>query len=259
MSVILLTGDQRRHRYVANRLAERIDLEAIVVEEQSLGTAQNLASEDQRLIDAHFAMRDAAEARYFGPVAPWPLAHDRILAVPRGSVNDASGWVSRFPARVLLLYGTSKVGGELLTSFEGRVVNMHLGLSPYYRGTATNFWPLVNGEPECVGVTVHLATDQIDGGPILIQGRPDVLESDSAHDLGCRTIAVGADLLAGAAIDVLHGRQKAVTQRGGGRYYRTRDFCASALRQMQRNFDEGMLAAFLAEQSQRLERFPIVR
>ena len=49
---------------------------------------------------------------------------------------------------VVLVFGTGILREALLSAFPGRLINIHLGLSPYYRGAGTNFWPLVNGEPE---------------------------------------------------------------------------------------------------------------
>ena len=68
---------------------------------------------------------------------------------------------------------------------------MHLGLSPYYRGSGTNFWPLVDRLPECVGVTIHLAIPSVDAGPILTQVRPDIEPTDRAHEIGSRAIIAG--------------------------------------------------------------------
>lgn len=47
-------------------------------------------------------------------------------------------------------------------------MNVHLGLLPHNRGPAPVFWALHDGERES-GVTVHLMTDEVDGGAILAQ------------------------------------------------------------------------------------------
>ena len=39
------------------------------------------------------------------------------------------------------------------------MINVHLGLSPYYKGSATNFWPFVNNELQFLGVT-FMVTDK---------------------------------------------------------------------------------------------------
>ena len=43
---------------------------------------------------------------------------------------------------VVLVFGTGLLKAPLIGAFPGRIINIHLGLSPYYRGAGTNFWPL---------------------------------------------------------------------------------------------------------------------
>ena len=95
-------------------------------------------------------------------------------SVPRSSGRLGNGtnslevfeFLSTYAPDLVFLFGSAIVRPPLLDHFAGRMINMHLGLSPYYRGSATNFWPLVDGLPECVGVTVHHATAEVDGGAI---------------------------------------------------------------------------------------------
>ena len=39
-----------------------------------------------------------------------------------------------------MVYGTTIIKGDLIRIFEKRIINLHLGLSPYYRGAGTNFF-----------------------------------------------------------------------------------------------------------------------
>jgi methionyl-tRNA formyltransferase len=139
------------------------------------------------------------------------------------------------------------------------MVNMHLGLSPYYRGTGTNFWPLVNSEPECVGATLHLAVAKVDAGPVLAQVRPDTAADDRAHDLGTKTIIAGARRLPSVIRDLAAGRATLHTQDlSQGRLYRRRDFNAEAVRVLWRNLDAGMVADYVCDKPTRDSGYPIV-
>ena len=46
---------------------------------------------------------------------------------------------------------------------------MHGGLSPWYKGGATHFWPTYLIEPEFTGITVHETTKDLDAGAIIHQ------------------------------------------------------------------------------------------
>lgn len=61
--------------------------------------------------------------------------------------------------------------------------NMHTGISPYYRGTACSFWPMVNNEYNMLGSTVHECTNEVDSGKIYAITRSQYTKGDSLHTL----------------------------------------------------------------------------
>ena len=67
-----------------------------------------------------------------------------------------------------------------------KILNLHLGLSPYYRGAGTNYFPFVNNEPEYVGSTFMYLDEGIDTGEIIHQIRPLINITDSFHQLSNR-------------------------------------------------------------------------
>ena len=67
-----------------------------------------------------------------------------------------------------LVFGSSYIKGELADYLiKHKAVNIHMGISPYYRGNDCNFWALKDNNPHLVGSTVHLLTKGLDSGPIL--------------------------------------------------------------------------------------------
>ncbi|GIK79326.1 MAG: hypothetical protein KJZ73_04755 [Pseudorhodoplanes sp.] len=258
---ILMTSSGQRHRHVARRLADVLDLMAIVIEEKPAAVAAADVREsqaDQELVAAHFAERVVAEKRWLED-GSFPDVADR-LELPCGGINtpETRAWLEQRKAGVLLLYGTRIVRPPILSLYPDCVVNMHLGLSPYYRGSATNFWPLVEGEPECVGVTFHIATPEVDAGPVLAQIRAPVEIDDNAQDIGTKAIAAAADVFGDVVRAFLAGTTNGQAQTGSGRVYRRRDFNANAVRRMRQNFASGMIADYLAEKTERDGARPIV-
>jgi folate-dependent phosphoribosylglycinamide formyltransferase PurN len=257
-TVVLLTGSALRHQRYAEGLSRTVRLLGVVAEEK-----RQPAEADQMtpIVAEHLRQLRDKEAQYFANAPALDVLAAEVLRIAAGGVNshEVFDWVTNIAPDYLALYGTSIVKDPLLSAFTGRVVNLHLGLSPYYRGAATNFWPLVNREPECVGGTFHLATLSVDAGPILHQFRPAAAPTDDAHDLGCKTIEAGARL-AGFVIEAFaRGALAQVDQRTGGRTYRRRDFCESAVMAMRANFTSGMIAEYLQRKMDRDVQFPIVR
>jgi folate-dependent phosphoribosylglycinamide formyltransferase PurN len=250
MRAILLTSTFRRHVYVANTVGAGCDLAGVWQEEKTFRPeryAQNAADED--VIQRHFAARDDSEARYFAAdsaVRLTPGAAHRTVAA--GACSDPAEVSLMMAARpdVVLVFGTGILREPLLSSFYGRIINIHLGLSPYYRGAGTNFWPLVNREPEYVGATLHYLDAGIDTGPIISHARPSIERGDGPHDLGNKTIVAAAQALLRAAAAHTAGVTRAVPQWNGGRLYQRKDFSADAVRTLYRNFETGMIDEYLA-------------
>ena len=70
----------------------------------------------------------------------------------------------------------------------GRLVNIHPSLLPRYPGLNTHQRALDAGDTEA-GATVHFVTEELDGGPAIVQVRVPVLDSDSADTLAARVLA----------------------------------------------------------------------
>ncbi|HET9530423.1 MAG TPA: formyltransferase family protein, partial [Blastocatellia bacterium] len=60
-------------------------------------------------------------------------------------------------------------------------INLHQGLTPYYRGGPSVFWELFNGEKQA-GLTVHFVETKVDSGEIILQDTVP-LEYDYSYGL----------------------------------------------------------------------------
>lgn len=257
--IALITSNQQRHRWVATQLSAFGDLVAVVSEGKPVSSHARI-DHSEPAVAAYFRERQAREAHWFAG-APADLADltPFLFCCQWGQGNDPAVFdlLLKKKPDLVFLFGSSIIRDPVLSRFQDRVINMHLGLSPYYRGSATNFWPLVDGLPECVGVTVHHATLKVDGGNILLQARPDVAKGDSSHDLGCKAIMAGTSLLQKVAASgpCLSG---GVVQSGGGKLCRRDDFSLTALRLMLKNFEGGMVEEYLRNKARRDTVYPIV-
>ena len=76
--------------------------------------------------------------------------------------------LSDFKGDIYLVYGSSIYKKTLGRFFsKKKAINIHVGVSPYYRGTDCNFWALYDGNPHLVGSTIHFLSKRLDSGPIL--------------------------------------------------------------------------------------------
>jgi phosphoribosylglycinamide formyltransferase-1 len=72
--------------------------------------------------------------------------------------------------------------------YDGRLLNIHPSLLPKYPGLHTHQRAIDAGDAEA-GATVHLVTEELDGGPVILQARVPVLPGDTADTLAARVLA----------------------------------------------------------------------
>lgn len=89
---------------------------------------------------------------------------------------------------LIALAGFMRVlGTQFIRRFEGRMLNIHPSLLPKYRGLHTHRRVLEAGDPEH-GASVHFVTEDLDGGPVAIQGAFSVLPQDDERSLAERVM-----------------------------------------------------------------------
>jgi phosphoribosylglycinamide formyltransferase-1 len=97
----------------------------------------------------------------------------------------ASLVASYSPALVVLAGFMRILTPNFIGPFSDRILNIHPSLLPKYRGLHTHRRALEAGDT-CHGVSVHFVTQELDGGPVIIQARVPVLPGDSEADLSAR-------------------------------------------------------------------------
>jgi phosphoribosylglycinamide formyltransferase-1 len=76
---------------------------------------------------------------------------------------------------------------EFVSSWEGRMVNIHPSLLPKYKGLHTHERAIEAGDSHG-GCTVHLVTAELDDGPVLGQTQVAILPGDTADSLAARVL-----------------------------------------------------------------------
>lgn len=259
-SVLVMCVDSLRHKFVANFLTENLNVVGIVCEVKKSNIIGKTESETD-IISRHFQERDEKEREYFSGNEDFKLSKDKIFFIEYRRANDEKvfTWIKSRKPEYIILFGSSVIKSPVLNFYKDKVINMHLGLSPYYRGAGTNFWPLVLKEPECIGATIHIATERIDAGPILAQARPQPYKNDRCHNLGCKTVITCANLLPKVISLYENGSLTPKKQDlKKGKFFKSTDFNAQAVLKMWQNFDDGMMDDYIENFENRVNKFPIV-
>lgn len=98
------------------------------------------------------------------------------------------GLIERLQPDLVVLAGFMRIlTAPLVKHFAGRMINIHPSLLPALRGLNTHQRALDEGFGEH-GASVHFVTEELDGGPVIIQVRVPVLATDDAGSLAARVL-----------------------------------------------------------------------
>lgn len=111
-----------------------------------------------------------------------------------------------FNVDVVILAGFMRILTPVfIERFAGRIFNIHPSLLPKYPGLNTHQRVIEAGE-RWHGSTVHFATEQLDGGPRVLQGRVPVLSGDTPESLAARVLEVEHQIYPQAVAHFVAGR-----------------------------------------------------
>jgi phosphoribosylglycinamide formyltransferase-1 len=96
--------------------------------------------------------------------------------------------IDGFEPDVVALAGFMRVLTEAFTEhYAGRLLNIHPSLLPRHRGLHTHQRVLAAGDAES-GASVHFVTNELDGGPVILQARVPVRGDDTPETLAARVL-----------------------------------------------------------------------
>lgn len=249
MRVGCLLGTHARHLSFCRAVAEAADLAAAVLQgrESMLPEAPaGLGAHDRENFVRHFENRAAAEERWFGNPDPPDCAVRVVDSPDELSGRQTVDFLDRAKLDLLLVFGTGMIRDPLFSELPCPTINLHLGLSPRYRGAATLFWPFFFLEPGWAGATFHYIVQEPDAGAVVHQLVPNLDFADRIHDVASKTVLAAArDVAMLLERFERDGNLPGVAQRGTGRNFRKRDFRPEHLRVIYDLFDDDLVAHYL--------------
>ncbi|MBV7405210.1 phosphoribosylglycinamide formyltransferase [Enterobacter sp. ENT03] len=94
--------------------------------------------------------------------------------------------IDAYAPDVVVLAGYMRIlSPAFVEHFAGRLLNIHPSLLPKYPGLHTHRQALENGDTEH-GTSVHFVTDELDGGPVILQAKVPVFAGDTEDDVTAR-------------------------------------------------------------------------
>jgi phosphoribosylglycinamide formyltransferase 1 len=165
--VVLISGRGSNMRVLAERAAQGTlpaDIRAVISDQPTAGGL--------RIAQSKQIATETLEAKQFSDRA----CFDTALAER----------VARYQPKLVVLAGYMRIlSASFVRQYLGRLINIHPALLPKYPGLHTHQRVLDAGDNKH-GCSVHFVTEELDAGPLIVQGRVPVLPDDTETTLSAR-------------------------------------------------------------------------
>ena len=252
LKILFIGGNHLRHSYYLNQINKIFPLTSAIIENRVKGTSEKipvppseLSNHDKNNFLKHFSQRLETEKVFFGNQT---LPNIPILNIEEFELNSqkTTNFVKLAKPDIVLIFGCHLIKDPLLSVLPKHSINLHGGLSPRYRGTATMFWPFYFLEPNHVGSTFHYIVSEPDAGNVIHQSTPILEYGDKIHDVACKTIVQSAkDAIKLLEIFRKNRKWNIFKQKYSGKNFLENDFRTEHLRIIYDLYDNDIVNHFL--------------
>ena len=191
MKVTIFSGNQARHLNLAKTISSIAEEVFFISECTTIfpGEIEDFYKKTE-IMQKYFQRVIKAEKKIFGDIDFLPKNVSSLLIKNRDLSNLSKKQLSKaLFSDVYIIFGASYIRGWLIEFLlKNNAINIHMGLSPYYRGNSCNFWALYDNNPSYVGATIHKISKGLDNGPIIFHCVPKLQKTDNIFDFAMRSV-----------------------------------------------------------------------
>lgn len=197
--ILIICGNLIKHKYFAIKLLKKFKNSNVIFENYPKKISHNYTPHRSKILTEHFEKVKFYEEKYFKKFYKKNnkfLKKRTLFKIKKGSINSEKVFrnIKKISPNLIVLNATSLVKRKLVNSFKNKIINVHSGLIPYYRGAGCNVWTFFNKELEYTGVTVHFINEKIDDGKIIIQEQSNFKKNDNTHTIGCKNAKLSSKI-----------------------------------------------------------------
>ncbi|MDC0446759.1 formyltransferase family protein [Gammaproteobacteria bacterium] len=265
-NIVVITSNAIRHNYFKILLAKTTGINVLRTYAETEGEFSLKEEEPNKKdlknkAEQHLIARHNTEYDFFSDVIKYCKDESNTKFIEKGEINDSYivDEILELDPDLIVAYGCSIIHPPLIKHFKDRIINIHLGLSPYYFGSGTNFHCLVNNEFQFEGYTFMYMDEGIDTGRIIHQGRAKILPFDNPHQIGNRLIKKMTQDIISLILDFDLVEDKHPASDFTGKTYKIKDATDELILALYDNFENGAVLEYLLNKDNLLENFPLVK
>lgn len=211
MKILILGGEGDSAKFLFNALNEEFPISKVIIE-KPVSKKQMVRRRMKRLglfkvLDQLlFQLVLSRIVRYFSnariqyikdtyELNNHQLPRNKIHRVTSVNTRETRAIIQNSEPDLVLISGTRIVGKKTLACTEAKFINIHVGITPKYRGVHGGYWAIAKGDTVNCGVTVHQVDEGIDTGNVIAQDMIHYTSKDNFTTYPFLQIAIGIKLL----------------------------------------------------------------
>jgi methionyl-tRNA formyltransferase len=199
MKIVCMIGPPAYLNYFVSCISEKHELALIIREHTPISKLpkkiiQKGILSSLKIILKKFSTKKQREAEYakiFGSKWQQMPSNVPVLAVEDINGVEVATTLNQLKPDLILVQGTRMISAATLAQMP-LVLNLHWGLSPYYKGSYCTEWAILQNDLNNIGFTIHQISSKIDEGDILTQERVKVEPADSVNLINMKLTRNGA-------------------------------------------------------------------
>lgn len=148
-----------------------------------------------------------------------PFDEAVLFKVKQFNSQETVDIIHRLQPDIIVVNGTTILRSIILDSTSTPLINIHLGMTPMYRGVHGMYWALVNDDRENAGVTVHFIDKGVDTGKIICQSMVTHTRKDNFATYPYLQISQGVKNLSKAIEMIISGNVENCKIKGSSKQY----------------------------------------
>ncbi len=191
MKVVILKGNAPRHNFFAQQVSLIKGVEPTIVSFERLGKSRLRAmirndlwtffARSTKYIIQYIRGETKQELAAFGKITLDQHIFENINS------DECISFIRSVNPDLIVIFGTPIISKRIINIPKFGAINLHGGISPWYKGGNTIFWALYNNDLSKVGATIHYALPKVDSGQMLVRVYPDVNKDDSEGTISIKT------------------------------------------------------------------------
>jgi phosphoribosylglycinamide formyltransferase 1 len=247
--IIIISSNSFRHKYLACLISneKNFNLVKCYLENNKLNKIQHLQND---YLNNYLKRRDKYELLFFKDYVQQHFKNVKKKYVGLNQINSKIiiNEIVKIKPDFIICYGCSIIRNDLISKYRGKILNIHLGFSPFRKGAGTNFFPFFEGKLEFLGVTFLELNEKIDEGKIIHHVTPNLQETDNIHTAGFALIKKSFQELL-KILSFGKFNSKYYKKNIKSKIYKRKDFDEKKLKIAEENLKKGLIKKYLLKKN----------